>query len=259
MTATGSTELAVSCWSAWAPGLPDRASWDAWASGEREISGAVDPDVSFVRPLLRRRLSPLNRMAFHVATACLSGDQSPFCVFCSRYGEYARAFEILNSMAEGEPVSPNAFSLSVHNTVSSLFSISRQDRTHSTAIAAGEATLEAGFLEACGLLAEAPEASALLVYYDEPLPAFYADQADAVDAIEVSAALALLLRRPQPSSPQETTLRLNWRARREAEARGSTPVNPALRLARLLTEAETESEFSDGRLTWTWSRHVAGH
>ncbi len=159
-------------------------------------------------------------------------------------------------MAEGEPVSPNAFSLSVHNTVSSLFSISRQDRTHSTAIAAGEATLEAGFLEACGLLAEAPQASALLVYYDEPLPAFYVGQ---TDAIQVSAALAMLLRRPQPSSPQDMTLRLSWDTRPRTEACGSAPINSALRLARLLTEAETESEFADGRLTWTWSRHVAGH
>src|SRR3546814_19479787 len=73
--------------------------------------------------------------------------ETPFCIFCSRYGEYARAFEILNSMAEGEPVSPNAFSLSVHNTVSSLFSIARGDRTHSTAMAAGASTLEGGFLE----------------------------------------------------------------------------------------------------------------
>src|SRR3546814_7559850 len=55
----------------------------------------------------------------------------------------------------------NAFSLSVHNTVSSLFSIARGDRTHSTAMAAGASTLEGGFLEASGLLAEAPAASAL--------------------------------------------------------------------------------------------------
>ena len=255
MTATNSTELAVSCWAAWAPGLHDRAGWEAWAAGDREISGPVDPDVSFVKPLLRRRLSPLNRMAFHVASACLPEGEAPFCIFCSRYGEYARAFEILNSMAEGEPVSPNSFSLSVHNTVASLFSISREDRTHSTALAAGEATLEAGFLEACGLLAEAPQASALLVYYDEPLPSFYVGTAD---AIQVSAALAVLLRRPRPSPPRETILRLAWRARPESEARGPKPVNPTLRLAKLLTEAEAQSEFSDGRLTWTWSRHVAG-
>src|SRR3546814_20596720 len=80
--------------------------------------------------------------------------ETPFCIFCSRYGEYARAFEILNSMAEGEPVSTNAFSLSVHNTVSSLFSIARGDSTHSTALAAGPATLEEGFLEASGLRSE---------------------------------------------------------------------------------------------------------
>src|SRR3546814_2016240 len=138
-----------------------RASWHEWAAGKKSIAGPADPDVSFVKPLLRRRLSPLNRMAFYVASSCMPEGETPFCIFCSRYGEYARAFEILNSMAGGEPVSPNAFSLSVHNTVSSLFSIARGDRTHSTAMAAGASTLEGGFLEASGLLAEAPAASAL--------------------------------------------------------------------------------------------------
>src|SRR3546814_18601911 len=106
-------------------------------------------------------------------------------------------------MAEGEPVSPNAFSRSVHNTVSSLFSIARGDRTHSTAMAAGPSTLEGGFLEASGLLAEAPAASALLVYYDEPLPSFYSGKADAVPT---SAALAMLLRLPQQATAEETVL-----------------------------------------------------
>ena len=254
MNVESSTDLAVSCWAAWAPGLPDRSSWQDWAAGNKEISGPVDPDVSFVKPLLRRRLSPLNRMAFHVASACLPDGAAPYCIFCSRYGEYARAFEIMNSLASGEPVSPNAFSLSVHNTVSSLFSIARGDRTHSTAIAAGGSTLEAGFLEARGLLAEAPDASALLVYYDEPLPSFYVVKAD---AIQVSAALALLLRLPQHSEANETVLRLSWSAS-EKKGTGTTAVNPTLRLIKLLAEVECKDELDDGRLLWTWSRHVAG-
>jgi hypothetical protein len=161
----------------------------------------------------------------------------------------------MNSLASGEPVSPNAFSLSVHNTVSSLFSIARGDRTHSTAIAAGGSTVEAGFLEARGLLAEAPDASALLVYYDEPLPSFYVGKAD---AIQVSAALALLLRLPQHSEANETVLRLSWRASEKNGKGTTTAVNPTLRLAKLLTEVECKDELDDGRLSWTWSRHVAG-
>src|SRR3546814_2251732 len=104
MNAADSAALAVSCWAAYAPGLPDRASWHEWAAGKKSIAGPADPDVSFVKPLLRRRLSPLNRMAFYVASSCMPEGETPFCIFCSRYGEYARAFEILNSMAEGEQI-----------------------------------------------------------------------------------------------------------------------------------------------------------
>jgi hypothetical protein len=161
----------------------------------------------------------------------------------------------MNSLASGEPVSPNAFSLSVHNTVSSLFSIARGDQTHSTAIAAGGSTLEAGFLAARGLLAETPDASALLIYYDEPLPSFYVGKAD---AIQVSSALALLLRLPRHSKANETVLRLSWSASEKTGSGPATTVNPTLRLTKLLAEVECRDELDDGRLSWTWSRHVAG-
>ncbi len=157
-------------------------------------------------------------------------------------------------MSEGEPVSPNTFSLSVHNTVSSLFSIARGDQTHSTALAGGASTLEAGFLEASGLLAESPEASALLVYFDEPLPTFYARE---TDAVRVSAALAILLQRPQLCK-QDPVLRLTWQASGSRPAAADQPPNPALRLVKLLTEVETRDELDDGRLLWTWSWHAAG-
>jgi len=249
-----STELAISRWAAWAPGVTDQESWLAWAKGLLPISGPVDPDVSFVKPLLRRRLSPLDRMAFHVAAKCLPDRQAPLCIFCSRYGEFARAFEILQDMYGGEQVSPNTFSLSVHNTVSSLFSIARGDRTHSTALAAGASTLEAGFIEAAGLLAEAPEASALLVYFDEPLPEFYAEQ---TDAVRVSAALAILLERPQVSESDQF-LRLAWQASGGHPAAADQTLNPALRLVKLLTKVESQNEHDDGRLLWTWSWHGSG-
>jgi len=253
MQTESSTELAVRHWSAWAPGVKDRASWVNWAKGRLEISGAVDPDVSFVKPLLRRRLSPLNRMAFHVATKCLPEGEAPHCIFCSRYGEFARAFEILQSMDQGEPVSPNTFSLSVHNTVSSLFSIARGDRTHSTALAAGASTVEAAFVEASGILAESPTSTALLVYFDEPLPELYANE---TPTVQVSAALAILLQAPE-SSEAEHRLRLTWQASEGAVTERDLLPNPALHLIKVLTEVEAQSVVDDGRLSWTWSRHAA--
>ena len=256
MPQQNSVDLAVNRWSAWAPGLNDSESWQEWLEGARDIGGPVDPDVSFVKPLLRRRLSPLNRMAFHVASKCLPDEETPICIFCSRYGEYGRAFEILSDLSRGEPISPNSFSLSVHNTTSSLSSIARNDRSHSTSIAAGAATLEAGFLEARSLLSEAPAAAALLVYYDEPLPALYEER---VYAIRESAALAILLRLSQRDEPDNRVLRLAWQS---SDAKGTVEkesTHPALRLASLLSNTCSMASLNDGRLLWTWSRHVTAN
>lgn len=241
--------LAVSRWSAWGPGCNDHAG----SNGIEEKSGWLEPDVSFVQPLQRRRLSPLNRMAFHVAWKCLSEEEKPFCIFCSRYGEYLRAFEILSDLSRGQAISPNSFSLSVHNTTSSLFSIARNDRSHSTSIAAGAASLEVGFLEARSLLSEAPAAAVLLVYFDEPLPSLYKER---VHAIRESAALAMLLRLPKRDESDNTVLQLGWKA---LESKGTVErksTHPALRLTQLLSKACPMASLNDGRLLWTWSCHV---
>lgn len=249
-------ELEIKRWSAWAPGLEDTSSWRAWAAGAKTISGPIDPDVRFVERLLRRRLSPLNRMAFKVAADC-EGDEDPrpLSVFCSRYGEFERAYEILNNLAKDEPVSPTTFSLSVHNTASSLYSIMRQDTAHSTALAAGEASLESGFLECWTLLKEGAANSVLLVYCDQVLPEMFADQETNV---RDSAALALLLRLPKENA-ETSKLGLSWspsRAWRADRAERSRPTkgtdSSALRVLKLLLKGGAPIASDFGRLTWSW-------
>jgi len=90
-----SIKLEIKRWSAWAPGLEDFTSWREWTDGAKRISGPIKPDVSFVDRLLRRRLSPLYRMAFKAASDSLAGQEArPLSIFCSHYGEFSRAFEI---------------------------------------------------------------------------------------------------------------------------------------------------------------------
>jgi len=247
--AENSIELEVVRWSAWAPGLEDVPSWRAWAEGTKCISGEIKPDVRFVERLLRRRLSPLNRMAFKVAADCLAGDEaSPLSVFCSRYGEFSRAFEILNNLTREEPASPMTFSLSVHNTVSSLFSIMRQDTSHSTALAAGEASLEAGFLECWSLLKEGTAATALLVYCDQILPEMFSSQETTVND---NAALAFLLRLPEKKNA--SALGLSWCPSIEKNAEAVRAAdNSALRVLRLLLTGGEPIASDFGRLTWEW-------
>lgn len=242
--------LSVSRWAGWAPGITDMAAWHSWAEGRTTISGPVAPDVKFVAPMARRRLSGLSRMVFRVAVDCLADEQDTMAyVFCSRYGEYNRSYGILNDLAKGEPASATAFSNSVHNTSASLFAIEKQDHAQSTAIAGGEATLEAGFVEAWSLLSDGIAPAVLVVYHDEPLPGLYGGQPTTVVN---SAAFAMLLRLPAPED-NAVALDLSWRGRQDGKTGPCTSSDPALEVLRLLLKGGGPVELDTERLIWTWS------
>lgn len=247
-----SLSLAVCRWSSWAPGVTDPVAWHHWVEGGTDISGPVAPDVKFVAPLARRRLSGLSRMVFRVAVDCLADEQESIAyVLCSRYGEYNRSHGILNELAKGEPASATAFSNSVHNTSASLFAIEKQDHAQSTAISGGEATLEAGFMEAWCLLSDGIAPAVLLVYHDEPLPDLYQGQPTTVIN---SSAFAMLLRLPEPGG-DATNLRLSWRAQHDTSAGPCAVSDPALQVLRLLLKDDGPFDLETERLIWSWSAY----
>ena len=247
-------ELAVVRWSAWAPGLSTQADWEKWAAGKRDLSPRSEkPDVSFVPAMLRRRLSSLSRMVFHVATACLdSGAQPDAYVYSSRYGEYERSFGILSDLARQEAASPAAFSHSVHNTSASLFSIDRKDPAPYTALAAGAGTLESAFLEAWSLLKSQEAGCVLLVHHDEPLPPLYKVQ---TTNVTLRCALALVLQLCETDLKADQ-LQLSWQG-----SRADTPLpfeadDPVLRVLQLLISGGDPFTNDTGRLVWSWTRRA---
>ena len=164
----------------------------AWAEGRREPAPGGNPDVSFLPPMQRRRMSRMSRMALNVAIRCTGDEASTVrCVFASRYGEQTTSLRLLREVVTKEPLSPTAFSHSVHNTASGLFAIQTKNRTASTSIAARRDTFGYAWLEAAQNLHQDPTRPVLLVVADEPLPDVYASYAD---ELEASYALALLLR-----------------------------------------------------------------
>ncbi len=164
--------FSIDRWSAWAPGVQNLPAWRAWIRGERLATPDQSPDVSFLPALLRRRLDRVGRMALHVAWRCAEGQADLPLVFASRHGSLARTVELLDGLARDEPLSPAAFSLSVHNGAAGLFSIARADRSPATALAAGSGTLAAALLEGAGMLTEGTGA-VLVVYADETPPPQY--------------------------------------------------------------------------------------
>jgi len=227
---------------AWAPGATSPERWQAWAREPWPLAGAGEPKVAAMPAMLRRRAGLLGRMALEVAYECLDGRTGVPTVFCSRHGEVGRAVELLDDLARGEPLSPTAFGLAVHNASAGLFSIARADRANHVALAAGGATLEHAVIEACGLLADgAPEV--LLVACDCPLPELFTPFEEYE---EQPHAWAWLL-----APAGDNAVRLEWEACAEAP---SAKMPGSLEVAAFHASGAHRLERCDGRLRWTWSR-----
>jgi hypothetical protein len=160
------------------------AYWSFWSP-----MSATKPDPGFIEPMVRRRLSSLSRVALKVAYDCADGQQAVRMVFASRHGELRRTTDILRGITAAEPVSPNAFSLSVLNAMSGIFGIARGDRSPATAISAGAETLGYALLEAYAQYMKHPFPPVLVVYADEPANALYGK----VDNEVQEGAIAILL------------------------------------------------------------------
>lgn len=167
-----STKWRVARWAAWAPGLADRESWLRWLASPFPLPVDGRPVLALMPAMMRRRLDPLGRVALQAAWDCQGNDAACPVVFASRYGEVGRSVALLDSLVREGNVSPMSFSLSVHNAIGALYSIARRDVHPYSAIAAGDETVEAAFVEAAGLLADGAPA-VMVVVYDEPLPGRY--------------------------------------------------------------------------------------
>jgi len=107
------------------------------------------PDVSFVPPLVRRRLSPLQKIYFALANA-VEKSRAGCSVFASGDGEDSLTRRIVADFQEDGSVSPHRFSSSVYNAAPGLWSVHTGNRAPYTAVAAKESSIEAGLLECLG-------------------------------------------------------------------------------------------------------------
>lgn len=239
--------FSIASHAAWAPGIDTPEAWRAWAHSNLVISGDAEPGVRPMPPMLRRRASFLGKMALEVAYQCLGEHTGVPTIFCSRHGEVSRSVELLTDLANGVPLSPTSFGLSVHNAMGGLFSIARKDQAGNIALAAGKSSVEHAVIEACGLLADG-EQSVLLVVYDCALPAIYANFADEGGQPHAWAWLM--------QAPKDHAVSLTW-----SKAPGGTSENPeelpgGLEVLRFHIRQDKElNRICDGK-QWSWTRHV---
>lgn len=246
-------EFGIRAWAACAPALQTPDAWLAWSRNPWLPAGTDLPQLSRMAPMLRRRVNAMGRAALHPAyectpESCVSGISFP-SVFASRHGDTPRAFEMLSDLAAGQPLSPTAFGLSVHNAVGAMFSIDRTDTANLQAVAAGRDTVETAVVEACGLLADGAS-EVMLVCYDAPLPEAYAPFADEPDCLF---GWCWRIGAPHDGEP---VWQLTYEAMDGSESDTAHPVLPhALDVLRFMLTDAPELRHRGERAVWRWRRH----
>lgn len=231
---------------AWAPGINTDEQWQAWSQGLVQIAETGVPDAKAVPPMLRRRLTRWGRMALETACACADDvDAETPVLFSSRHGDTQRTFSLLQNLADAEPLSPTAFSLSVHNASLGIYTIVQQALGPSLAMAAGKESLAHAMLEAYGLLAAGAK-QVLLVHTDDLLAEFYQSYADEQ---ELPLSVALLLNRSHGRA-----LELSWQPAKDA------PQEDSMGMAFLRWwfgdghyRLNGKLDYQGSRLVWTWA------
>ncbi len=191
--------------------------------------------------MLRRRLTRWGRMALETACACAADvDSTTPVLFSSRHGDTQRTFSLLQDLAAEEPLSPTAFSLSVHNASLGIYTIVQQALGPSLALAAGKESLAHAMLEAYTLLNDGAD-QVLLVHTDDLLAEFYQPYADEQD---MPLSVALLLSRDRGRA-----LQVNW------QALADEPDREAMSVAFLRwwhAGGNKPLNYRGSRLAWTW-------
>ncbi len=243
-------EFGIRAWAACAAGLQTQEAWHAWCAAPWLPAGQEIPPLGAMAPMLRRRVTAIGRAALHPAYACQPVAPDTPAVFASRHGDTRRSFEMLSELAAGQPLSPTAFGLSVHNAIGALFSIDRADAANLQAVAAGRDTVEAAVIEACSLLADGAD-EVLLVCYDAPLPDAYAVFADEPGCLY---GWCWRMGRPLAGAPAYS-VRADA-ADADAMPTAGSPLLPhGLDVLRFMLSGESELCHRGERVLWRWQRH----
>ena len=126
------------------------------------------PDISFIPPMLRRRMTNIEKIAISLAHSIAPADSDYQIVFASRFGEWQQTIDLIKQFYTDREMSPAGFSNSVHNAAPGHFSLLTHNTKSYTSIAAGDKTLEMGLLDAF-----TTSKPVLFIYAEEATPTEY--------------------------------------------------------------------------------------
>lgn len=237
-----SAKFGLKAWSAWSSSLRTQEEWLAWAKNPFTPNGVDKPKVEGMQPINRRRLKRLGSMALE--TAYSLPDVSCPIIFCSKLGESERCYELLKELAETGALSPQSFSLAVHNAIPSLYTIDKKLNSNVLAISS-EAGVFSAIIEALGLFACGEQAVRIIVA-EEAVPSEYRQYCDFTDE---SYAYAIDL---VPSGGMSLSFSGN-----DQQGPESNALSTNLQAFRFLLSGERSCECAIGKTSWLLKREGA--
>ena len=104
-----------------------------------------DPDVSFLSPIVKRRLSKLDKGVIYLLNKTVD-EETKNIIFSSQTGELERLLKLIEQYTTEKEVSPNIFSGSVHNYSVGFFLLNNKKPIPYSAISAGDNSISAGIM-----------------------------------------------------------------------------------------------------------------
>lgn len=104
-------------------------------------------NVNDLSPIVRRRLSVLDKVAMTVLNKTSLGEGVESIVFSSKTGELSRLVDIISQIRKNNEVSPNKFSASVHNYLLGFFTSLYKTNIPYMSISSCENSLSAGLIQ----------------------------------------------------------------------------------------------------------------
>lgn len=229
-------------WVLIAPGISNREEAIQWIKAGcawPEESPAFKADK--VPPLVRRRISRLSSLGLQAALTLADDQEIDYGVFSSRHGELTRTVQLIQDILSGLDASPTAFSQSVHNTTSGLFTIITKRAIPVTSIAAGHDAFHEAMIDGHGYLNQHPDHTVLVLDFDEPMPPPYPREEPAHYA---GHAVGLLLRAGQ-----------EWTCRGTRCAGTTVPdIPPSVDFLRAHVLGASRWESVSPRHRWKWTK-----
>lgn len=170
-----SIQIQVVDWFALAPGLASADDWRLWCSNRMQQvpSGMPLPKCTAIPMMAARRLGNGSRLAVECGLQLYRKyPQTGAFVFSSRHSELKINHQILTCLATGQPVSPTAFTMSVHNSSVGSLSIIAKAPVVTSAVSAGRDSFMQGLFEVLSLFQSGVK-TLLYVDFDDNIPACF--------------------------------------------------------------------------------------